>query len=131
MVPLIVPAYAAVLTFFYIFLSFRVIKSRVVTKVLIGTGSDRGLERRMRIHANFAEYVPLALLLLIFMEMQGRSSWLLHLLCIALVVARIGHVVALWEEKEILWLRVVTVLATFFVMAAAAVSALARALQLW
>jgi len=86
MIPVIVPAYAALLTFIYIFLSSKVIRSRVVTRIGIGTGGNRGLERQMRIHANFAEYVPLALLLLAFMEMQGRSACLLHLLCIALVL---------------------------------------------
>src|SRR5258706_774350 len=101
MIPAIVPAYAALLTFIYIFLSARVIRSRGANRIGLGTGGHRGLERRMRIHANFAEYVPLALLLLVFMEMQGRPGWLLHLLCIALVAARIGHVIALWDEKEI------------------------------
>ena len=131
MIPVIVPAYAALLAFIYIFLSSRVIQSRAVTRIGIGTGGNRGLERRMRIHANFAEYVPLALLLLAFMEMQGRPGWLLHLLCVGLVAARIGHVLALWEEKEIMWLRIVSVSTTFIIMAAAAVSVIARALQAW
>jgi uncharacterized membrane protein YecN with MAPEG domain len=131
MIPVIVPAYAALLTFIYIFLSARVIQSRGAVRVKIGTGGHQGLERRMRIHANFAEYVPLALLLLVFMEMQGRPGWLLHLLCIALVAARIGHVIALWDEKEIFRLRVASVSTTFVVMLAAAISVLARALQIW
>jgi uncharacterized membrane protein YecN with MAPEG domain len=131
MIPVIVPAYAALLTFIYIFLSARVIQSRGANRIGLGTGGHRGLERRMRIHANFAEYVPLALLLLAFMEMQGRPGWLLHLLCIALVMARIGHVIALWDEKEIFRLRVASVSTTFVVMLAAAVSVLARALQAW
>jgi uncharacterized protein len=131
MLPVIVPAYAALLTFLYIFLSSRVIQSRAVNRIGLGTGGHRGLERRMRIHANFAEYVPLALLLLAFMEMQGRAAWILHLLCVALVLARIGHVIALWDEKEIFWLRATSVTATFVIMAAAAVSVLARAFQVW
>jgi uncharacterized protein len=131
MIPVIVPAYAALLTFIYIFLSSRVIQSRVVNRIGLGTGGHRGLERRMRIHANFAEYVPLALLLLAFMEMQGRPGWLLHLLCAALVFARIGHAFALWEEKEIFRLRVASVSATFIIMAVSAVSALTQALQTW
>ena len=131
MFPFVVPAYGAVLALFYIFLSSRVIRSRVAARVKIGTGGNPGLERRMRIHANFAEYVPLALLLLFFMEAQGRAAWLLHVLCIALVIARFGHAYALWEEKEIFRLRVATVSTTFFVIAAASVSALARALGLW
>ena len=130
MLPVIVPAYAALLTFLYIFLSSRVIQSRVVTRIGLGTGGHRGLERRMRIHANFAEYVPLALLLLVFMEMQARPGWLLHLLCAVLVLARIGHAIALWDEKEIFPLRVASVSATIIIMLVAAVSLLARVLQI-
>jgi uncharacterized membrane protein YecN with MAPEG domain len=122
MIPVIVPIYAAVLTFIYIFLSSRVIQSRIVNRIGLGTGGHRGLERRMRIHANFAEYVPLALLLLVFMEMQDSSAWLLHLLCVALVLARIGHAVALWDEKEIAPLRIASVMTTFIVLAVAALS---------
>jgi uncharacterized protein len=128
MIPVIVPVYAAVLTFIYIFLSARVIQSRVLTRIGLGTGGNRGLERRMRIHANFAEYVPLALLLLVFMEMQGRQGWFLHLLCAALVLARIGHALALWEEKEISWLRIASVSTTFVVMLASAISLISSAL---
>jgi uncharacterized protein len=122
MIPVIVPIYAAVLTFIYIFLSSRVIQSRIVNRIGLGTGGHRGLERRMRIHANFAEYVPLALLLLVFMEMQDSSAWLLHLLCVALVLARIGHAIALWDEKEIAPLRIASVMTTFIVLAVAALS---------
>ena len=104
---------------------------RLPARRLPRTGGNRALERRMRIHANFAEYVPLALLLLAFMEMGGRPSWLVHAFCIALVLARIGHVVALWQEPENFRLRVLTVSTTFVVMIGAAVSLLARALQLW
>jgi uncharacterized membrane protein YecN with MAPEG domain len=128
MIPVIVPIYAALLTFIYIFLSSRVIQSRVVNRIGLGTGGHRGLERRMRIHANFAEYVPLALLLLAFMEMQERPLWLLHLLCAALVLARIGHTLALWDEKEISWLRVASVSMTFVVMLVAAISLIGSAL---
>jgi uncharacterized membrane protein YecN with MAPEG domain len=130
MLPVIVPAYAALLAFIFIFLSSEVIRSRVITQIGIGAGGHRGLERLMRIQANFAEYVPLALLLLAFMEMQGRPSWLLHFLCIALVLARIGHAFALRKEKDILWLRIASVSTTFAIMAAAGVSVLARALQI-
>jgi uncharacterized membrane protein YecN with MAPEG domain len=130
MIPVIVPAYAALLTFIFIFLSSEVIRSRVVTRIGIGTGGNRGLERQMRIQANFAEYVPLALLLLAFVEMQGRPDWLLHLLCIALVLARIGHALALRNEKEIMWLRIASVSTTFVIMAAAGASLIGRALQI-
>ena len=84
MVPAIVPVYAAVLAFVYIVLSVRVIQARRSAKVAIGTRGDVHLERKMRVHANFAEYVPFALLLATFIEMQGTRAWLIHLLCLAL-----------------------------------------------
>ena len=74
MVPAIVPVYAAVLAFVYIVLSARVIQARRSAKVAIGTRGDVHLERIMRVHANFAEYVPFALLLATFIEMQGRPA---------------------------------------------------------
>ena len=49
------------------------------------------LERTMRVQANFAEYVPITLLLATFMEMQGTRAWLIHLLCLALVAGRVVH----------------------------------------
>ena len=91
MVPAIVPVYAAVLAFTYIVLSARVIQARWSAKVAIGTRGDVRLERKMRVHANFAEYVPFALLLATFIEMQGRPAWLIHLLCLALVARRVVH----------------------------------------
>jgi hypothetical protein len=70
MVPVIVPSYAAVLVFVYIALAVRMIRMRRSEKVAVGTGGNARLERAMRVHANFAEYVPLALLLITFLELQ-------------------------------------------------------------
>lgn len=131
MIPVIVPAYAAVLALLFIFLSARVIGSRIRQKVKIGTGGNRIVERRMRIHANFAEYIPFAIILLVIMEMQGRPSSWLHTLCIVLVLARIGHTIALWSDEEIFPLRVASVFVTFVVIVAASLSILGRALQMW
>ena len=127
MVPVIVPPYAAVLGLVFIVLAARVIRARQGANVAIGTGGDASLERAMRVHANFAEYVPLALLLLAFAEMQGRPAWLIHLLCVALVVARVVHAVGVSQGNEDLRLRTVGIATTFLVLAAAAVSLLLRA----
>ncbi|HXW70069.1 MAG TPA: MAPEG family protein [Methylocella sp.] len=52
--------YASLLTPFFIALALRVISMRASAKVAFGDGGDRELLRRTRVHANFAEYVPLA-----------------------------------------------------------------------
>ncbi|NCP62758.1 MAG: MAPEG family protein [Alphaproteobacteria bacterium] len=49
------------------------------------------LERAMRAHGNFAEYVPLILILMGFLESLGGSAVVLHLIGILLSVARLSH----------------------------------------
>jgi uncharacterized membrane protein YecN with MAPEG domain len=123
---IIVPAYAGVLTFLFVALSVRVIVQRRSRRVAIGHGGHSDLERIMRVQANFAEYVPLALLLLAFAELQGRPNWLLHGLCVALVVGRLLHSYGLSQVKEDYRLRAAGMTLTFVVMITAALSALLR-----
>jgi uncharacterized protein len=127
MVPVIVPAYAAVLVLIYVALSVRVIRGRQSYRIGFGAGDNVDLERRIRVHGNFAEYVPLAVVLLGFMELQGRPSWLLHLLGLALIAGRIAHAFGISHKTEDFRLRVVGVLATFAVLIVAALSLLMRA----
>ena len=82
------------------------------------------MERRIRVHGNFAEYVPLALLLLAFMEMQQHSRYLIHILCILLIVARVVHAIGVTPVKENFQMRVGGVLTTFAVMVVAAIALL-------
>ena len=124
MVPVIVPVYAAVLAFIYIVLAIRVIRLRQSAKVAIGTGGNAGLERSMRVHANFAEYVPFALLLTAFVEMQGAPAWRVHLLCLALVAGRLIHAFGVSQERENIRLRVVGMVITFAVLVGMALSLL-------
>src|SRR3979409_241429 len=118
MVPVIVPAYAAVLAFIYIALAIRVIRLRQSARVAIGTGGNAGLERTIRVHANFAEYVPFALLLATFVEMQGAPAWPVHLSCLAAGAGRLTHAVGVSPERENIKLRVVGMVMTIAVLTA-------------
>src|SRR6478735_8294773 len=91
MIPTIAPFYAAVLGLIFIFLSARVIVARRQFRVTIGSGGHQVLERRIRVQGNFAEYVPLTILLLTFLELYGASRWLIHILCMALILGRCLH----------------------------------------
>ncbi len=62
----ILPVYAALLALLFVLLSIRTIRTRHSRKVALGHGDDPAMLRAMRVHANFAEYVPLALLLISF-----------------------------------------------------------------
>jgi uncharacterized protein len=83
--------YAAALTVLYLFLTARVIIFRRVNRVSLGDGNDEELLRRMRAHGNFAEYVPLGLLLMGIAEVQGSQTWLLHIVGLMLLAGRLMH----------------------------------------
>jgi uncharacterized membrane protein YecN with MAPEG domain len=114
--PIIVPSYAALLALIFVILSARVVQMRASTKIMIGIGNNPVIERRIRVHGNFAEYVPLAVLLLAFMEMQSQPRLVIHILCIALVVARIVHAIGVTPVDENFPMRVASVLTTFAVI---------------
>ena len=95
---IVTPLYAGLLAVFFFILSIRVVALR--RRVSLGDGGDPVVLRRMRGHANFAEYVPLILLMMAFLEYQHLASWRLHALGATLVVARLLHGIALsFTEK--------------------------------
>lgn len=78
------------LVFFW--LSLRVVQVRQSARVEIGDGGDIGLLARIRAHANFAEYVPICLVLMGVIEASYDSTpWLLAIVGAVLVAARVAH----------------------------------------
>jgi len=92
MIPHITLVAAAVLGLLYVALSVRVVSHRVKTKVLLGDGQNQGLSIAIRTHANFSEYVPLALILIGGVEVLGFPSLAVKVLSGVLVFARFVHV---------------------------------------
>jgi uncharacterized membrane protein YecN with MAPEG domain len=82
---------ACILATFFIRLSFGVIRLRRHHKVGLGDGGVDDLERAIRAQANFAEYVPLALILMACLEFNGAPLWLIAILGVALVAGRVIH----------------------------------------
>lgn len=108
--------YAGLLTLLFFALSVNIIRLRWRDRVGLGTGDSQDLKVAVRIHGNFSEYVPLLLLLLVMMELQGASAALLHGLGAALFVARICHALGLTLSVGPSWARTVGVLGTFVVL---------------
>src|ERR1700748_1123954 len=113
--------YAGLLASLFIWLSMRVIQKRRGARVGLGDGGDGELLRRMRVHANFAEYVPLALLLMALAESLKTDGRILPGLGIALVVGRIVHAYGVSQSKESFSLRITGVAVTSTVLLVAAV----------
>ena len=111
--PTIVPFYASLLALLYLFLSVRVVRIRRQEAIPIGDRNNARLQRAIRVQGNFAEYVPLALILFTFVEMQGISPILVHGLGLVLLVGRAVHAYGVSQEKENYRLRTVGMGLTF------------------
>ncbi|NMG20898.1 MAPEG family protein [Brasilonema bromeliae] len=65
---------------------------KLATKIIPDKVEDYGaLQRKVRAHGNFAEYVPLGLLFVIALELMHSPNWLIWLEGGVLTVARIAH----------------------------------------
>ena len=120
--------YAAPLAMLFLWLSVRVITRRSKALVPFGPGEDRDLLQRMRIHANFAEYTPLALILMALAESLSAPHILLHLTGLLLLAGRFIHGVGLSQNPNKIKLRVVGMLLTFAAIALAALVAFCLAI---
>ncbi len=118
----IVPYYAAVLALVFVALSVNVIKGRRERRVAIGVSGAGDLERRVRVHGNFAEYAPFALLLITMAELRGTPPLVLHALCASLLLGRLAHAWGVSRTDEDLRFRVAGMAATFAAIAGAALA---------
>lgn len=111
----VTPLYAGLLALWFVVLSVRVVNVRR-RGILFGDNGDVKITRVVRAQANFAEYVPLALLLMGFLEASRYSIYLLHALGIALLVARLVHGFVLSFGLQIAFGRVAGAALTFAVL---------------
>ena len=92
--------YAALATLLVLILAARVSFGRGRAKVGIGDGGDHELLKRIRAHANALENLPIALLLLLLLELdQVRPPWL-HAFGCVLVAGRILHAIGLSRTSK-------------------------------
>ncbi len=93
--------YASLLGLFYIFLTRDVIRNRARHKVYLYDGGVEELQRSIRAHANFGEYVPFTLLLILLVELQDVHYMIVHVLCLVLISARLSHAYSLvFKERS-------------------------------
>lgn len=87
--------YAALFAFGLIALTFRVALLRMKHKVVLGAGENQELERNMRAHGNFVETVPMALVLMMILELNGALPWVIHWLGLLMIISRVSHFIGL------------------------------------
>ena len=124
----ITPVYAGLLALFFVFLSLRVIRFRRAAGISLGDGGDEEMRRRVRVHANFAEYAPLALILMALAELQAQPAWAIHLIGVLLAAGRAAHAYGVSQAPQIMKLRVAGMVATVGAIVVGAALNLAAAL---
>jgi uncharacterized protein len=124
----IVPIYAAIFGLMLVYLSTLVIKQRRSAKVSLGDGDNPALRKAIAVHNNFSQYVPLALLLTAFVELNHASAYVVHSLCTVLLIGRVAHAYGLAQPNQIMKLRQLGMLLTFGVIIVAALYLLGSAI---
>jgi uncharacterized membrane protein YecN with MAPEG domain len=124
----VTPLYAGLLVLWFVLLSVRVVNLRR-RGILFGDNGDVGVIRIVRAQANFAEYVPLALLLMGFLEVSRYSIYILHALGLTLLVARLLHGAALSFGWQMRFGRVAGATLTFIVLLIEAVLCLYQGIR--
>lgn len=117
--------YAGILGLIYFALSANVIRYRFSLQVALGDGGHPSLARAIRAHANFAEYVPLTLLLIALAEALLARQLLIHLLGGGLVFARAAHGWGLARNTGASPGRMIGTILTMVILFAASVLAIA------
>ncbi|MEQ1943635.1 MAPEG family protein [Mesorhizobium sp. VNQ89] len=120
--PTITAFYAGLFGLLYVALSLWVSMGRLQMNVINGDGGHARLSLRIRAHANFAEYVPLGLLVAALAEGLGAASTTMHALLLPLLVARLLHPFGMFapvRSMRQLAMRGLPAIATWVVLAAA------------
>ena len=120
--------YAALLGLVGMTLGGLVGRARTKANVSLGTGGQKPLIEADRRHMNWVENVPLALLLLALIELNGGSKELVHGLGLTLLACRIIHPFGLDADRMMKLARAIGQGGTYIVMLIAIVTLLRQAL---
>ncbi len=122
--PIITALYAGILGLIFIGIAVVVGRVRGATGVSIGDGGNADVIVAMRRHANFVEFVPLTLLLIGLLELNGVASGAIHGLGAALVVARLCHAVGYRGDEKLSAFRAIGAMGSTLTLAVASVWAI-------
>ncbi len=95
MPPVITALYGALNAIFNIFLANNVSNVRRAHKVSLGDNDHPAMLVAIRAHGNNAEFVPLAIVVMLLLELCGADRVVLHIYGGLLLVARVLHWIGL------------------------------------
>ena len=86
-----VAIYASLLALLLCWLTLNVVKSRRKNKVRYADGGIEELKIARAAHSNATETIPITLIMMFFLEFNGATIWLIHVLGIVFVLGRVIH----------------------------------------
>jgi uncharacterized protein len=120
--------YAGILALVCLVLAGAVGQARSKSGISLGDGGDKVLLTAMRRHMNFVEFVPLILVLMALIELNGAPKGWLHGLGGVLVAARLIHPFSLDPDHMMKWSRFAGAMGTMLVLLASGLILLWQAL---
>ncbi len=99
--------YAALMVAIMVWLGWGIGAMRGKTQISIGFGDSKELAEAGRRYGNFTEHVPMALVLMAIVELNGGHGVFLHIVGALLVLSRIAHPLGLHYDNMGHPLRVV------------------------
>ena len=117
---LVTSVVSGVLAILFVRLSFAVIALRRQNKVSLGSDGNLDLERAIRAQGNFAEYVPIGIILIACLELNGAPWWLVALPGLTLILGRLFHAKGINQPPPNFFNRILGMQLTFFTLLSAA-----------
>ena len=111
--------FASLFTFIYLFLSFRVgyFRGSPVMRLIFKMDdeiNEKKLNRNVRSHGNFSDYVPIFLILLLILEIKNGTPFLYLLItCFIFLYGRLAHAICFSFFEFNPFLRISGMLCTY------------------
>jgi len=91
--------FCAVLTFIFMRLSFQVVSIRKHTQLWLRPDGNEALERAIRAQTSFITYVPIGVVMVACLELNGAPWYLLVFMAMFLVIGRVLYIAGVTDPN--------------------------------
>jgi uncharacterized membrane protein YecN with MAPEG domain len=119
--PTVTALYGGLLGLLGIAIAVVVGRVRGATGISIGDGGNIELIVAMRRQANFVEFVPLSLILIGLLELNGVGSIAIHALGAGLLIARLCHAIGFRSDESMMIFRQIGAIGSTLLLAIASI----------
>jgi uncharacterized membrane protein YecN with MAPEG domain len=122
--PAITALYAGLLGLVAIAIAMVIARVRGSTGISVGDGGNLELIAAMRRHANFIEFVPMTLILIGLLELNGVGSTAIHVMGGTLFVSRVSHAIGYGTNESLQVFRAIGAMGSTLLLAVASIWAI-------